>query len=550
MTNVTSSRPSFGAYTPPTPTPSIRPAPRPRRVYPSWLVPAGVSAIVLAVGLATMSPWPVGVYYDDAIYLMLAKALATGEGYRYLNFPGYPAATHYPPGFPLLLAVLWKLAPTFPQNVAVFKLVNPVLTSLAAAGLFVFARRDLALGTAINAGAILLGFLMVPVLAVTGVLFSEPLFLAVLALALPACERAVREERTKGVVVAALLAAATTLVRSIGLPLVIALVLGLALRRRYRAAGTAAAVAAGLMLPWQIWTAMHGDNLPRVFAASYGSYSSAFGAALESNGVGHLARVAAYNIRDLARPIGAVFAPGATVATHWLIVATVVVVLGVGLWISRRRAPVTALFILGYTAMVVAWPYAPDRFLWGVWPLLMITLGVAADAGVRRARSRRAAGIPLIADAALVVAAGALVLGLVRYNARGYQQTWWDTSQRVPSRQLMPVAEWIQQNTRPTDIIASDGDPLLALYTGRLVVPSSRWAVEAYPDTTDTASRLKDLREVLAAYPVRYLILGNAKSQSAAAARVLVDGPQPRLQMLTVLQGGAAVFTTAPGIKE
>jgi hypothetical protein len=304
------------------------------------------------------------------------------------------------------------------------------------------------------------------------------------------------------------------------------------------------------MLPWQIWTAVHGDSLPRVFAASYGSYSSAFGAALESKGVGHLARVAAYNVRDLARPIGAVFAPGATLATHWLIVATVVVMLGVGLWVLRRRAPVTALFILGYAAMVIVWPYAPDRFLWGVWPLLMITLGVAADVGVRRARSRRAGGIPLIADATLVVAAGALVLGLVRYNARGYQQRWWETSQRVPARALMPIVEWIQQNTQPTDIIASDGDPLLALYTGRLVVPSSRWAVEAYPNNTDTQSRLADLRELLATYPIRYLILGNAKSHSAAAARVLVDQQQPALQMLTVVQGGAAVFTTAPGIKE
>jgi hypothetical protein len=550
MTNVTSSRPAFGAYTPPTPTPSLRPAPRRRRVYPAWLAPLIVGAVVLAVGLATMSPWPVGVYYDDAIYLMLAKALATGEGYRYLNFPGHPAATHYPPGYPALLALFWKIAPTFPQNVAFFKLINPVLMSFAASGLFVFSRRELGIGTAMNACAMLFGFLMVPVLAVTGVLFSEPLFLVMLAVALPACERALREERTRSVVMAALLAAATTLVRSIGLPLVIALVVGLAARRRYRAASIAAAGAGALLLPWHLWTAVHNDKLPRVFAASYGSYSSAFGAALDRNGLEQMARVAAYNVRDLARPIGAVFAPGATVPTHWLVVATVVVMLGVGLWTLRRRAPVTALFILGYSAMVIVWPYAPDRFLWGVWPLLMVTIAVAADIGVRGARARRAGGLPLVAYAALVVAAGALVLGLARYNARGYQKSWWETSQRVLAGQVMPIAEWIEQNTRPTDIIASDGDPLLALYTGRLVIPSARWAVEAYPNVADSASRLTDLRELLAAYPVRYLILSNPKSHSAAGARVLSESPQPTLHMLTVLQGGAAVFTTAPGIKE
>jgi hypothetical protein len=225
MTNSTSSRSAFAPFTPPTPAPSIRPAPRERRGYPGWLAPLGVGAVVLAVAVATMSPWPVGVYYDDGVYLILGKALATGEGYRYLNLPGHPAATHYPPGYPALLALLWMVAPSFPENVAVFKLANAILLSLAAAGLFTFARRELDLGTSAAAGAILLGFLTVPVLAVTGVLFSEPLFLAVLAVALPACERALREERRRTVVVAALLAGATTLVRSIGLPLVGALVL-------------------------------------------------------------------------------------------------------------------------------------------------------------------------------------------------------------------------------------------------------------------------------------------------------------------------------------
>ncbi|MDQ3950631.1 MAG: hypothetical protein M3282_09805 [Gemmatimonadota bacterium] len=546
MTTSTSSGRALPAFTPPTP--SIRPAPRRRWVYPAWLAPLGVGAVVLAVAAATMSPWPVGVYYDDGVYLILGKALATGEGYRYLNLPGHPAATHYPPGYPALLALLWMVAPSFPENVAVFKLANAVLLSLAAAGLFIFARRELALGTSAAAGAILLGCLTVPMLAVTGVLFSEPLFLAVLALALPACERALREDRTRNVVVAALLAGTTTLVRSIGLSLVAALVLGLLLHRRYRAAAVAAAVAGALLLPWQLWTAVHADDLPRVVAGSYGSYTAAFGEALDANGAGYLARVASYNVRDLARPIGAVFAPGVGPAMRALAVLAVVGVLGVGASVLTRRAPVTALFLLGYAAIVVTWPYAPDRFLWGVWPLLLLTLALGAAAGVRGARERRANGLPLVAHAALVVAAGALVLGLVRYNARGYHKAWWDTSQRALARQLLPLVDWTERNTRPGDVIASDGDPLLHLYTGRHVVPSARWAVEAYPAAADSASRLADLRELLATYRVRYLLLSNSKSHSSGATAVLREGPHPSLQMLTILPGGGAVFTTAPDV--
>ena len=162
----------FGAYTPPARTPSIRPAPRRRPRVPAWIAPVGVGATVCAVALATMTSWPVGVFYDDGIYLVLGKALATGEGYRYLNLPGHPAATHYPPGYPALLALLWLVAPSFPENVAIFKLANCVLLAVAATGRFLFARRPLALGGGTAAGVVLLACVTVPLMAVTGLLFS------------------------------------------------------------------------------------------------------------------------------------------------------------------------------------------------------------------------------------------------------------------------------------------------------------------------------------------------------------------------------------------
>ena len=83
-----------------------------------------VAAIALAIALVAVPNWPVGVFQDDGIYVILGKALATGEGYRYLNLPGAPYATHYPPGYPLFLALLWKVSPQFPQNVGLFTFAN------------------------------------------------------------------------------------------------------------------------------------------------------------------------------------------------------------------------------------------------------------------------------------------------------------------------------------------------------------------------------------------------------------------------------------------
>jgi hypothetical protein len=91
---------------------------------------------------------------------------------------------------------------------------------------------------------------------------------------------------------------------------------------------------------------------------------------------------------------------------------------------------------------------------------------------------------------------------------------------------------------------------LVHLYTGRHVVPSARWVAEAYPETPDSAVRLADLQALLSTYRVRYLLLGGKSSPSAAATPVLRAGPNPRLQLLTPVAGGGAVFTTAPDISQ
>ncbi|MEW5916587.1 MAG: hypothetical protein AB1762_09285, partial [Gemmatimonadota bacterium] len=77
----------------------------------------------IAVTLA-ITPHPVGVFQDDGAYVVLAKALAQGDGYRYISLPNAPGATHFPPLYPLFLAGLWKIGPDFPANVQFFKLAN------------------------------------------------------------------------------------------------------------------------------------------------------------------------------------------------------------------------------------------------------------------------------------------------------------------------------------------------------------------------------------------------------------------------------------------
>src|SRR5690348_239945 len=57
-----------------------------------------------------------GDLHDDSLYFVSAKSLAEGGGYRIESLPGEPAQTKYPPLYPLLLSVAWRLNPQFPHN--------------------------------------------------------------------------------------------------------------------------------------------------------------------------------------------------------------------------------------------------------------------------------------------------------------------------------------------------------------------------------------------------------------------------------------------------
>src|SRR5436853_2210650 len=113
------------------------------RVNRAWLMPLLVAATVFAVGAYLVDGFPVGVMNDDGMYVILAKALATGNGYRWIHLPDAPAATHFPPGYPVVLALLWRLVSAFPAKVLVFKLANAFFLSLAAAGTYWFVRARL-----------------------------------------------------------------------------------------------------------------------------------------------------------------------------------------------------------------------------------------------------------------------------------------------------------------------------------------------------------------------------------------------------------------------
>ena len=503
---------------------------------------------VLAVMLLAITPWPVGVFYDDGIYLILAKSLASGEGYRYLNLPGAPSATRYPPAWPAVLAVLWKISPRFPDNVDLFKAANGVCLALAAAGLVHYGRARLGLAAWVSVAAVCAFTLAIPVVATATVLFSEPLFLALLAPALLVGERAVERPGRRVLLLAALLAGLLTLVRTIGVALIVAVVLGLVFRRRYSAAAVFAAAAGLVLLPWQLFISANGGDLAPVLWGNYGSYAAWSAEAIRERGIGFPLAVVARNGAELLRPMRPLFGGPWPLLQPVLALPLLVSVIA-GIAAARTRAPVLLGFLAVYLLIVLAWPYPPDRFLWGIWPVfgLLIAAGLTHLRQLLvRARGRREPGGAFGGRRLAVSGALAIVplLGYAHYNAIGWSRGWWQTAQRNVAQAMLPLIGWTRGNVAIGEVIAADGDPLLHLYTGRLAVPSLTWTAADYVRPRDPARETSDLRVLLGTFRPRFLLLSGSRSPAAPAALALAESRPPALVLSAVLPGGAAIFTT------
>lgn len=486
------------------------------------LLPVAMAALVLLVALLTVTPWPVGAFQDDAIYTVLAKALATGEGYRMINLPGSPHATHYPPAYPAFLSVLWRMAPTFPDNIVVFKFANAAWLAAAASGAYVFARSRLGWGAGRASAAAVAGTLAIVVLLVTGVVLSEPMFMALLFPALLLSERAADTGSVRLAVLAGLACGALALVRTLGAVIVPAACLVLLSRRRVAAAAALGAAAALCVLPWQFWLNAWQHEIPPVLMGKYGAYGPWVAAGFREGGLAFARDVVVANVQAIQRFLGYAFMPVLALPPRVIALLGACVLSGIGVLVLVRRARVTAVFLAAYTVVVLAWPFDPDRFVLALWPLLTLCWLAGVDAVVRWRPAGALRGGARLATLAVAVA---IAVGFGTYNVRGYRHQWWAAVQRDAGSRAKPIAEWVAASTAPSDVLMTDDDLIVYLYTGRRGMPTStflpRERVQAPTDEDNEAA----VRTMIDLYQPRYYITTSAPGQRAAERLTTGDAP-------------------------
>lgn len=491
------------------------------------LIPLVLMIAVLLAAILSITPWPVGAYEDDAIYTLLAKALATGEGYRMINLPGAPHATHYPPGYPFMLSLLWRMWPDFPDNVVVFKFANAVLLSLGALGAYWFARVRLgwnALGAAAIATA---GTASITMLHLAGLVLSEPLFIAVLFVALLAIERCVDDGNLRTAVAAGALLGALTMVRTLGVFAIAAAVLVLLLNRRLRAAAIVVAVSALFLIPWQLWVGAHQAEIAPILTGKYGSYTTWLADGYREGGLAFARDVTIRNLGGMGNSLSYAVMP---VSIRWVrilgLAALVPMVIG-GTVVMAKRAPVLVTFFTLYLVVIIVWPFDPLRFMIAVWPVIVLSVASAAQALWRW----RVAGTGLraVRVAALGVIAF-LVAGHAAYNWRGYKEQSYAYLQRRAGESAKPLLEWVSRYTQPGDVLSTEHDVLVYLYTGRRGVPTSTFLASQRVKPFAPSENARWMGDMVRTFQPRYLITGWPPHITAADG--LTAGTDPLLRKL------------------
>ena len=509
----------------------------------AWAAAAG-----LAVGLVVASHLTrslAGVFYDDGIYLALARSLVEGHGYRLLYLPGAPGAVHYPFLYPLFLAALWGLVPAFPANVVVFKAANAALLAICAALLVLYLDRRMAQRTWRLAVLVAAAATVLPLVTVATVLFAEPLFLVLLVAACWACDAA-RESQARGrmwllAAAAGVLAGAAALTRTLGVTAVIAVPLSLVLARRPRAALIAAAASALCVAPWLVWVARHRAEVDPALVAGYGTYTDLLAQA-------GWATLSPASIRDLLRPIGAVALAPYRGWFRFFFGVPALALLVAGFAPMLRRVPALGWTLLGYCAIAVIWPYGPDRFVWAVWPFL----AVAFFAGAEQVMVRSRAAAPTIAWAGrwcVGVTVLVVVVGYGFYQVRGYVRGDATRLQQGISATMTELLPWVRQSTPPDAVVAGEDEAMLWLYTGRRAVPSYVWR---YRGRGDESLGPDSLRAWFERAGVTHVLLSGPGSDAAPTLSQLLGRFPGYLHAVRVWPGSAVAFAVqrdagAPG---
>lgn len=488
---------------------------------PRWVAITGVIGFALTLLIYVLRlDRVVGLTIDDAWYVLLAKSLATGQGFTLINSPTPGILPLYPPGFPFLLSLFYRLLPNFPDNVWLLKSVS--IAAMIGVGwlAFIYFCRDRMLPASIALGIALATMLCPPLtFLATSTVMSECVFTFILIVVVVVVERSVKADRDGSgkawlyVVAAAALSSYAFLTRAIAVALIGAIFLYFLKERLVRAALILTAVVALLTGPWVLYTRAHtpapaqqkeqGGHIVQPYTTQFWQRvasdtmsgtvtagelpSRIWNNVLEISGRDVLRVVAAPLFELLIDPYKEaqkLSARGATDQTEDTLIVSFIfslfVVIGF-VSVAREKITLAEIAIPAMLVITVLWPWETIRFVLPLTPFILFyfLMGIRALSRLVRSSAPAKAGwaVPAIVIA-LIVAFN--LFGNVFYVVSKLTASELDRPQWLQSfDDAEKMFKWVSQSVPQNETIVTLNPPLVALYTDRKTVawekPVEKW---------------------------------------------------------------------------
>jgi len=456
-----------------------RTLPRPHRTVALECVALACSVILLHRFSAFAEVFLVGGLTDDGVYTVLGKALAEGKGYHSLHLVGTPVQAKYPPGFPWILAMVWRATGSVENVLRAVRWLHPVIVGLTAALLWGLGRARWRLDRGPLLLLAVLPLALDATIQYTAIPLAEPWFVlgwVCVLWAWEAAEVAPDDSRLPVLVLVGMLVAGTTLIRAQGIVLVPAVAAGLFLRRHTRA--ERAATFAAMLVPLaacQLYLRALVRAGPVALLPDEGAYSTWLPRLGEQLPRSVLASVLD-NVRDYLSSLGGYLAalrPLGAVIVALVMLGTVVA----GLVFARRR-PVISVSVLGSVAMLLLWPFSQDRLLLAILPVggMLLALALEPLTVMLPERGRRLLNMGSMVAVALIllrqmdIRRDSLDAVAQNHAPRVMSPTYGLLSN---SRVIATASRWIRLHTAPDARIMIDMPAGIFLYTGRQTMPAS-----------------------------------------------------------------------------
>ncbi len=481
----------------------------------------------------------IGQVRDDAWYVLLAKSLATGQGYQLINSPLPDILPSYPPAFPFLLSWLLPLLPPTAEHLWLLKGVSMgAMLLLGGVTYFYLARFStlpnylaLAVATAVTA-------MPAFVFLATSTVMSECVFTLGQMLTVCLIEKAVGQRGERGqwqwAAFAGALAAATFLTRSVAITLVAAVVIYLLKEREQKTAFVFAGCVALLVLPWLFYARLQAPTVEQkqmhggYILYSYGEQFWMKRAGDSESGaetwrdlptrIGkNISNIVAHDLCGIVLPsalrdasesgaevLGLGEIGGLKSAVMGQVKATQMISLGlailalIGLFrVACQRVSLAEILLFCSLSLIVVWPWLTFRFLLPLAPFLLhyILQGLAILARWRVTAIKDAWAVPRVFMLC--------VLALYSYDHWSYlrhvKQAPESVSWRAEFNEVKATLAWVQNNLPPDAIVAANNPAQFFLYTGRKAV--------TYSEPKESWERWRKLG-------VRYLVILNSHAST------------------------------------